>query len=234
VPGKDGSCGTFYRAVLSDDTFSLEKSSVASVASNPRYLVFQDSAQIARLRSARVHVIVSSHSGAGLATTAYDRILAPLLKLFSIEVAVHSTTSKTSHREYLANLQLFSGKENIFVVLGGDTLIYDFLNATLTNPHLKSADRLILCPIPCGTGNALAMSLGRTSIPIGISSLFCNKEAKPLPLLEITVHEGTNPRTIWAAVVCSWGLHASLVADSDDPEMRRKFGPKRFGVYSGV
>lgn len=74
------------------------------------------------------------------------------------------------------------------------------------------------------------MSLGKSSIPIAISHLLLNKEINPLPLMEITIHEGGKLRIIWAAVVCSWGLHASLVADSDDPEMRRQYGSKRFGV----
>jgi diacylglycerol kinase family enzyme len=230
IAGKDGSGGTLYRAVLSENKFTLEKTSLSIIPPNSKLLVSEDSEQINRLRSSTVHIIVSAQSGAGLATSAYENILSPLLDLFSIKAAVHATTSKTSHREYLSSLSLSSSKQTIFIILGGDTLIYDFINTILPNPSLTRSHNLTICPLPCGTGNALATSLDKRSISIAISHLFSHKEINPLPLMEITIHEGGKGTVIWGAVVCSWGLHASLVADSDDPEMRRQYGSKRFGV----
>ena len=115
-------------------------------------------------------------------------------------------------------------------------MIYDLLNALPKNTHSTESHRITISPIPCGTGNALAMSLGITSIPVGISAFFGVSKVKsidtsPLPVLRISILEADQERVIWAAVVCSWGLHASLVADSDDPEMRRQYGAKRFGVF---
>ena len=69
--------------------------------------------------------------------------------------------------------------------------------------------------------------------------------AKPLPLFRATFSPGARLLTnrgqdsrlldgvfegrpaAYGAVVCSWGLHATLVADSDTPEYR-KFGAERF------
>ncbi|KAG9614737.1 hypothetical protein KCU69_g24079, partial [Aureobasidium melanogenum] len=87
-------------------------------------------------------------------------------------------------------------------------------------------------------------SLGITADDsMGLSTLMQGK-SRPLPILRTTfspgsrllIHEGSeeaelfnyNGRpTIWGAVVCSWGMHASLVADSDTTEYR-KHGVERF------
>jgi diacylglycerol kinase family enzyme len=177
---------------------------------------------------------VSSHSGAGLAATAYHNILAPLLNLFSLNATLHETSSKTSHREFLSTTPFSTDHENIIVPLGGDTIIYGIINALSENPTLTPTHRVTISPIPCGTGNALPISLGTKSIPIGISKFFGISESgavetRPLPLLKITLR-GRAERVFWGVVVCSWGLHASLVADSDAPEMRKEFGAKRFVV----
>jgi diacylglycerol kinase family enzyme len=182
-------------------------------------------------------VIVSGNSGAGLASSVYDNILAPLSELFGLSATVHITSSKTSHIEFLTSTVFSPDCESIIVILGGDTMIYDLLNALPKNTHLTVSHRITISPIPCGTGNALATSLGITTIPVGLSAFFGvskikSVETSPLPVLRISIREADHERVIWAAVVCSWGLHASLVADSDDPEMRRQYGPKRFVVFS--
>ena len=189
---------------------------------------------INRLRSANVYIIVSTQSGAGLAVTAFDNLLQPLLKQFDIPFSVHKTHSKNSHREFLKLITFSPDQENIIVIFGGDTMIYDLLNSVSSNCNLSSSPRITICPIPCGTGNALAMSLGTTSIPIGITKALGISEtsAQPLPVLKVIIREEEMERVIWGAIVCSWGLHASLVADSDDPEMRRQYGANRFGVSS--
>jgi hypothetical protein len=238
IPSKNFDGGKLYRAVLSEDEYGLQEEileqevlqlipSSSHLSLNPEHL--------ARLRSAHIYFIVSGKSGAGLALSTYENVIAPLSKLFGIEIKVHKTSSKTSHKEFLAMTAFSPDHENIIVVLGGDTMIYDLLNALPGNPHLTASHRITVSPIPCGTGNALAMSLGITSIPIGISTFFGVSQTRivktsPLPVLRITIRSKDREQVKWAAVVCSWGLHASLVADSDDSEMRRQYGRQRFGV----
>ena len=224
-----------YHAVLTENVYELKTKSLESVPSDSALVL--STQQTDRLRAAEVHVIVSAQSGAGLATTASDNILNPLFTLLGVEPRVHKTTSKTSHSEYLASTVFSRVHVNIILILGGDTIIYDLLNALPKNNHLTSSHRFTICPIPCGTGNALAMSLKTTSIPIGISKVFGVSESGTvhntiLPVMKISIREPQQERTIWGAVVCSWGLHASLVADSDDPEMRKQHGANRFAVHS--
>jgi diacylglycerol kinase family enzyme len=200
----------------------------------PDYDLFLSYEHVTRLAEAQIYIIVSSHSGAGLADTAYKNLLSPLLYKFAIEATVHTTSSKTSHNEFLSTTSFSADHENIIITFGGDTLIYGVINSLKDNPTLTPSHVITIAPIPCGTGNALAMSLGTTSIPIGIAKLFGvsklgEVETKPLPLMKITIREHEE-RVLWGVVVCSWGLHASLVADSDAPEMRQQYGSKRFGV----
>jgi diacylglycerol kinase family enzyme len=98
-----------------------------------------------------------------------------------------------------------------------------------------------------GTGNALAHSSGITSDnTLGLSTL-ARGTPKDLPLLKaafspgarLLVDEGSKEEelpiavdskpVLFGAVVCSWGLHAGLVADSDTAEYR-KHGIKRFAM----
>ena len=229
----NGPKGILYHAVLSESKYKLQTKDLESIPPDSKLVM--SSENLRRLESAHVYVVVSSNSGAGLAVTAFDDLLDPLLKQFSIKASVHKTSSKTSHREFLASALFSPDHENIIMLFGGDTIIYDLLNSLSENSHLSSSHRITICPIPCGTGNALAMSLKTTSIPIGISkalgvsgaSVFTTAQ---LPLMKINIRKFPHEKVIWGAVVCSWGLHASLVADSDDPEMRRQYGAKRFAV----
>jgi hypothetical protein len=227
---------TLYHAFVSETECNLLKTTLPSIPTHSTLVINSD--HVKRLQAAHVFAIVSSLSGAGLATTAFDNVLHPLLQLFSINVTIHKTHSKTSHREFLATIPFSRDRDNIILVLGGDTMIYDLINSLPSNTHLTKPHRLTLSPIPCGTGNALCMSMGITSIPIGISKFFGVSERsivkqKPLPLMKVTIQERLGETVIWAAVVLSWALHASLVADSDDPEMRQ-YGAKRFNVLPMV
>ena len=238
IPNEDGSSGKLYRAIRKEDAvYSLQEQDIRTTSETSNLSLSEEG--IAGLRSASIRVIVSSLSGARLALTAYKNILKPLLETLSIDMTVHETNSKTSHCQLIESSAFAPDVENIILIFGGDTMVYDVLNSLAKNPHLTSSHSITLSLVPCGTGNALATSLGITSIPIGISKFFgistsTPVDSKPLPVMKITVHELENERIIWSTVVCSWGLHASLVADSDAPEMRREFGPKRFSVLPSM
>jgi diacylglycerol kinase family enzyme len=224
--------GTAYSGVLSRDQWTLRPSSIPKLAAASTLILH--AAHIERLQNADITVLVSSKSGTGLADSAFTNLFEPLFREFKITLSVHKTTSKSSHQKFLKSIQPANTKENIVVIFGGDTMVFKVLNSMAKLPHVTSQHRFTLCPIPCGTGNALATSLGITTIPIGISRTFgldkSSTEPVRLPLMKITIREREQEQVIVASVVCSWGLHASLVADSDDPEMRRQYGPQRFQV----
>jgi diacylglycerol kinase family enzyme len=233
LPSQVGEGAVLYSVVKSSEgEYELGVTMLSSIDASSPLLVRLDAVE--RLQSANLYVIVSSLSGAGLASTAFERLLAPLLKVTSIEPTVHWTTSKTSHIEFIEKATFDPAKENIIVIFGGDTIVYHVLNSLPKNRYLTGSNQITLCVVPCGTGNAFVTSLGLRTIPDGIMPLFgissTGQLNRPLPLLKVTIQEDSVERVIWSAVVCSWGLHSSLVADSDSLEMRREHGPNRFRV----
>lgn len=108
-----------------------------------------------------------------------------------------------------------------------------------------------LCLIPMGTGNATANSAGLASdATLGLSALLRGtpsdlptfrvrlprdavyvtdegRKREPVAGSQHAAGTGSGSATIYGAVVLSWGMHASLVADSDTAEYR-KFGAERF------
>lgn len=106
----------------------------------------------------------------------------------------------------------------------------------------------ILSQLPLGTGNALFHSIHRPSpLPsLYIQGLrtFLHGTPRPLPIFRATFSPGARALTneaqtqtplynniLYGAVVASYGLHATLVADSDTTEYR-KHGDKRFGLVA--
>lgn len=106
----------------------------------------------------------------------------------------------------------------------------------------------ILSQLPLGTGNALFHSLHKPSpVPSpyiqGLRTLL-HGAPRPLPIFRAIFSTGARAltheaqtqtplhnNTLYGAVVASYGLHATLVADSDTTEYR-KHGDKRFGLVA--
>jgi len=141
------------------------------------------------------------------------------------------------------------------VMLSGDGGIIDVVNVFYRNVRRETDIRKpVLTLLPFGTGNALSNSLNYTTDETSGMRTMLQGKQRPLPVFRVTfssgarlvVNEGKDLRTIptyqddaddqatssskptiFGCVVCSWGLHAALVADSDTAEYR-KFGTERF------
>ncbi|KAG9206992.1 hypothetical protein G6514_000283 [Epicoccum nigrum] len=199
------------------------------------------------------HVIISVGSGHQTAAAFYDKCVGPLLAAVyptqHQSLNVHTTTSATSVLE-LANNVLFpranEGKLLRIIVLSGDGGVIDLVNglsAHTTSPSY-TAPQVVLLPL--GTANALyhSVNVGKTNT-WGLDTL-SSSHSRPLPIFtasfssgarllvdearseeELPIDPSSGQPTLHGAVVCSWGMHASLVADSDTAEYR-KFGVERF------
>ena len=115
-------------------------------------------------------------------------------------------------------------------------------------PIYSSYVKPIIALLPLGTGNALFHSLHR---PSAISSIYVQAlrtllygKPRPLPVFRASFSPGARSLLnegqtatplpsggLYGAVVASYGLHATLVADSDTTEYR-KHGDKRFGLVA--
>ncbi|KAF2633973.1 hypothetical protein BU25DRAFT_17183 [Macroventuria anomochaeta] len=199
------------------------------------------------------HVILSVGSGHQKAAVFYDECVGPLLAaLYANDYQkfhVHTTTSATSVLE-LANGTLFTkanaGTALRIIVLSGDGGIIDLVNGLSSHATSASyiAPQVVL--IPLGTANALYHSINPAEQNTWGLAALASSQSSPLPIFTASFSPGarllvdearseeelaTDPSSgrpiLHGAVVCSWGMHASLVADSDTAEYR-KFGVERF------
>lgn len=184
-----------------------------------------------------VVVIDSIYSGTGRADgkDVYRQVLAPLLH--ALDVAHTYLKSESAHfiADYAGS---FNGRDSLVIFISGDTSIGEFINGLAEGEGF-----ITFINVPAGTGNSLALSLDVFSIADAVRLLFVPKEVIPLNLYTAEFPAGSyytlqNAKTkevggpLKFIVVLSWGFHASLVADSDTPELR-KHGVKRFAIAAG-
>lgn len=199
--------------------------------------------------SQNFHVMVSTGSGTGQTTNVWEQLLKPFLDLFGGEekYQLHFTASETSISEFTHSVllpQANAGVTQSLILLSGDGGLVDVANTLLSEPHSQQYQKPSIAILPLGTGNALAHSSGITKDKTsGLSSLI-RGHPKEIPLFSATFSPGARllaneareelelptydkVPTCHGAVVCSWGLHAGLVADSDTAHYRQ-FGAERF------
>lgn len=199
------------------------------------------------------HVIVSAGSGHRKADTFFKDVVLPVLsELYGPDIVstlrIHTTQSETSILE-LTNDLIFpeanGGKSLRIILASGDGGIVDLVNGLLSKPKGSSYKAPQVLLLPLGTANALYHSINAGKDNLwGLHSL-SSSVAKALPVFTASFSPGARllvdearkeeelPKdangtpVLHGAVVCSWGMHASLVADSDTTAYR-KFGIDRF------
>ena len=202
-----------------------------------------------------LHVIISTRSGTGLGEVFFTDVVRPCLAALGLDNAyqTHRTTSEKTVSELAESIFLPRAKLGVLqtiIVLAGDGAIVDLVNVFqswhINNEDEASFAKPTIALIPMGTGNALANSAGINSDAThGLRHLLRGSprniptfKAIFSPRSELLVDEARKVEAlakdgesengvIYGAVVCSWGLHASLVGDSDTTEYR-KHGSDRF------
>ncbi|OJJ35748.1 hypothetical protein ASPWEDRAFT_155913 [Aspergillus wentii DTO 134E9] len=230
------------------DHARLESIQVASLPSKllSRYLCTELPHHLNSRRDQKVdiHVVISTLSGTGLAKSIFQNALEPFLfHLGLTDYNVHETQSTHTIME-LARLTFLArakaGVSQTIILLSGDGGLVDLIDV-----FYNSAETAFVLPnialIPTGTGNAMANSTGLLSHSTSAFTTLLQGKPVPIPSFSAnfspgaryTTDEGRGRATIgttpkvYGAVVVSWGIHASLVADSDTAEYR-KFGADRF------
>jgi diacylglycerol kinase family enzyme len=204
----------------------------------------------------KIYVLVSILSGTQLAKQFFESTVQPLLTELGLEGNYEVEYTKNANTiidftKSVISKNAMQGISQLVMVLSGDGGIVDILNA-LEDPIDSS--KFIppqISLIPMGTGNALANSSGILSDKtIGLST-FARGTPHNLPIFratfslgarllvdearkeeELPLKDADGNSFMYGAVVCSWGLHAGLVADSDTTEYR-KFGVDRFKMAAG-
>ena len=197
------------------------------------------------------HVIVSVKSGTCQADSFFVNVVQKVLNALGFleqHYKVHKTTSERFIKEFTRDLlcpRANRGIHQTVLLLSGDGGVVDMINAMLQVPQSHKFVKPTIGLIAMGTGNALANSTGLNSdstkglrsflrgTPHSLPTFTAKfspgsvlltdegRQTEPLPT------EGGHFGVLHGAVVCSWALHASLVADSDTTE-HRKYGAERF------
>ncbi|EEH21359.1 hypothetical protein PABG_03575 [Paracoccidioides brasiliensis Pb03] len=190
-------------------------------------------------------------------TTALKPLLAFLNLAEHSDYCTHLTQSPQTITQlaqciFLPRAQL--GIEQTIILLAGDGGLVDLIQVLLSECRSSDVFRCpVVCLVPMGTGNAMANSaeiISGRDVTVGLRVLVGGVE-KGLPTFRVGFSEGARYVTdeggrggrelicggdggeggkgleIFGVVVFSWGMHASLVADSDTAEYRR-FGRERF------
>ncbi|KAJ5767890.1 ATP-NAD kinase PpnK-type [Penicillium manginii] len=199
-----------------------------------------------------LQIIISTRSGTGIAQSIFDHILRPFLNGLGLTYTTHKTTSATSIISLSETfLSAEAEQSQTIILLSGDGGLIDILDvfykAAAAGKNVPPPPNIAL--IPCGTGNALANSIGLrdgSASAINLKTLLFGNPV-PLPVFRTSFSAGSMLVTdegggrvninsgaagdagaaMYGAVVASWGLHAALVADSDTTAYR-KFGSERF------
>ncbi|KAF2814148.1 uncharacterized protein BDZ99DRAFT_410483, partial [Mytilinidion resinicola] len=200
-------------------------------------------------QNVHTHIIISTASGTGLASTFFTQALQPLLAHMGLEetknYTLHTTASISTVTDLTTTLFLptaASGTPQRLILLSGDGGLLDILNALLSTPSSPTFKPPTIILLPLGTGNALAHStLPAGDATHGLSAL-ARGTPHPLPFFVARFSPGARLLTneardsepipggaLYGAVVCSWGMHACLVGDSDTAAYRAH-GAARFGM----
>jgi diacylglycerol kinase family enzyme len=199
------------------------------------------------------HVIISTGSGGKLAKQFFDQAVTPVLQaLFPSsysDIHIHTTESESSILDLAKDVffpKADADKSLRIILLSGDGGVVDLVNGLLAKPASANYKPPQVVLIPLGTANALYHSINPSKDNTWGLSALAKESYHPLPVFTTTFSPGarllvdearkeeelpTDPENghqiLHGAVVCSWGMHASLVADSDTTEYR-KFGIDRF------
>lgn len=199
----------------------------------------------------QLYVIISTLSGTGGAQQYFDDVVKPAFTAIGIQefcYYVHTTSSNKSVSEFASAVILpraNEGTSQTILLISGDGGIVDLVNAVLSTHRSDLYVKPAIGLVAMGTGNAFANSTGLNKDATHGLRLFFRGKPHSIPTFtatfspgsELLVDEGRQLEplssseeengAIYGAVVCSWALHASLVADSDTTELR-KHGSQRF------
>jgi diacylglycerol kinase family enzyme len=199
------------------------------------------------------HIIISTGSGANKAAAFYEQAVKPVLEILfpkgHANFLVHHTESASTIEELTSDIFLPTANAGItlrIILLSGDGGIIDLVNGLIAKSSGSDHKAPQVTLIPLGTANALYHSINAGQDDTWGLRALASSTAKPLPVFTASFSSGARllvdearseeqlPRdsksqrpTLHGAVVCSWAMHASLVADSDTTEYR-KFGVERF------
>ena len=194
--------------------------------------------------SQKVLVLINPKSGTGKSQHFYQKYVLPFLIKNRIPHQVKVTRDQGYAEYIIANLPSHECLGlGAVVAMGGDGLIYEVLNGLQLNSHIDKPITIPLCPLPCGTGNGIALSIWSRLGP-HIPGTATPDRMIPHMLTWVLDHQtvfldiakvSLNPSSllatppVYSALAISWGLISNIDILS---ESMRCLGNFRYTIQS--
>lgn len=173
---------------------------------------------------------VSSGTGRNAKNDFCDIVVEPILRTLQLDYQIFKTKTSQSIASFAGELSPNTNCTIIF--LSGDTTISEFLNSLKLGRHNKiGRRRCSILPLPMGTGNAFASSLGLTCPVEALGMYLAGKlEVKKFPLYRAIF---SNNFSIVFFIILSLGYHANLLHLCENKDFKH-MGAKRFAAAGEV
>lgn len=182
-----------------------------------------------------VLVLVNPHSGRGRSVTIYKRTVAPFLAANNVGHNVFITKSESRVHNFIVTRELKELQSyKAIVVVAGDGLFHETLNALMARPDWQEAIKIPLAVVPTGSGNGLAYSLikhknrdikhSEDAIKLCCEQLIGDETC----MSDLVRVDYGLDKTIWSFLSIGWGLLSDIDIDS---EWLRCLGELRFTIY---
>lgn len=171
-----------------------------------------------------VHLIVNPISGRGQSLALlHSEVLPELNARREFLVHVHVTSGPDEARVIATQLDVSTC--DALAVMGGDGTMHEVVQGLCGRSDWRAACRLPLLPIPTGSGNGLAVSLGLSTVRL---ALFALRRSCVVPLDICSVWTGERERRF-----SFLSFTSGLIADIDiESERLRWLGAARFTAYA--
>ncbi|PSC69971.1 Sphingosine kinase 1 [Micractinium conductrix] len=156
-------------------------------------------------RPPRLLVVVNPASGPGRAPAIYKRQVRPALEAAGCELVMHLTQARGHATELV--LAAAPGSVDAIVAIGGDGATHEVLQGILARPDWAAMAATPFAQVPCGSGNALAASVGLWSVDTAVHAVIKGQQQA----FDIaSVLQQSPPRRCFSFLSVSFGLITNL------------------------
>lgn len=172
-------------------------------------------------------VLINPFGGRGNAKEIYTKMVYPILKAANVAV----TYKETEYRGHAIEIakSLDCDKYDIVACCSGDGIPHEVINGFYQRPDrgIKAFSKVAIAQLPCGSGNALALStFGTNRSDVATISMLKAKRAK-MDLMAVTQFKGSEQITQLSFLSQSYGI----IAEADLlTEHLRWLGSSRFDI----
>lgn len=175
--------------------------------------------------SRNIAILVNPISGKGKSIEYFERYLRPMLEMWGIQYTCRCTSSETYIDEWVSALDLLETPYTDFVMIGGDGILSQFMNAVIKREDHLDIFKIPIGIVPGGSTNATAWDLsGKNPIMAWVNIV--RGYTIEADMLKCTLKN--QKKTMLTATV-TWGSVATIVHNAEG--WRKCFGSWRYNVW---